>query len=45
MIKILPSKWKMALRVIPFLIAIAAAKYLAYVYGWEFLQMNGILQL
>lgn len=42
MIKILPSKWKMALRVIPFLIAIAAAKYLAYVYGWEFLQMNGI---
>lgn len=42
MVQLLPSKWKMAMRVMPFLVAVAAAKYLVYAYGWEFLQMNGI---
>jgi len=42
MVQFLPSKWKMALRVLPFLIIVGTAKLLVHIFGWEFLEMNGI---
>ncbi len=42
MVQLLMPKWKMALRVAPFLILVAAAKLLAHEFGWEFLDLNGI---
>lgn len=42
MTHLLPSKWKMALRVVPFLALAAAAKFVVHDLGWEFLDLNGI---
>jgi len=42
MVQFLPSKWKMALRVLPFLIIVGTTKLLVHIFGWEFLEMNGI---
>lgn len=42
MTQLLPSKWKMALRVVPLLALAAAAKFVVHDLGWEFLDLNGI---
>lgn len=37
-----PSRWKLALKTLPFIAGVLCAKFAAHSFGWEFLSMNSL---
>lgn len=42
MLKFVPSKWRLTIKVLPFVIAIVIAKFIVHFYGWECLSLSPV---